>query len=49
MIAFSSIMVYIALIPFDVYATVNHYQSLIFDIQIYDLYFCKAGMNDYNS
>ena len=40
-VAFSSILVYITLIPFDVYATVNHYKTIIFDIKVYDLYFCK--------
>lgn len=34
-------MVYITLIPFDVYATVNHYQNILFDLQVYDLYFSK--------
>ena len=32
---------YITLVPFDVYATVNHFSSLIFNINLYDLYFSK--------
>lgn len=42
-LAFSSILVYIALVPLDVYATVNHLKTLIFDFQIYDIYFSKLS------
>ena len=46
-IAFSSILVYITLIPFDVYVTVNHYSSLLFNLQIYDFYFCNFQIFSY--
>ena len=49
-LALSSVLVYILLIPFDVFATVRHYDSLFevvepvfeskWSIHIYDLYFC---------
>ena len=55
MFALSSVLVYILLIPFDVFATVRHYETLFeltipvvaykFAIRIYDLYFlCYVGM-----
>jgi len=28
-------------VPFDVFATVNHYKTFIYGIQLYDIYFCK--------
>lgn len=47
--AFSSVMVYLLLIPFDVFATVRHYKSIFsikepiwgttYSITVYDLYF----------
>jgi hypothetical protein len=40
-LGFSALLVYITLIPFDVYSTVNHYSSILFGLQIYDFYFCK--------
>lgn len=40
-LSFSSIMVYITLIPLDVYATSNK-TALPFNIQVYDIYFCKV-------
>ena len=51
----SSVLVYILLIPFDVFATVRHYETLFkvttpvfgyeLSIKIYDLYFlCYVGM-----
>ena len=49
-VALSSVLVYILLIPFDVFATVRHYETLFkltepffnitFSVRIYDLYFC---------
>lgn len=55
MFALSSVLVYILLIPFDVFASVRHYETLFsltvpviqykFAIRIYDLYFlCYVGM-----
>jgi len=46
-LAFSSVMVYILLIPFDVFAAVRHFEGIIqfrlfhhaFNLKIYDLYF----------
>jgi hypothetical protein len=54
-LAFSSVMIYILLIPFDVFATVRHHDILFsfkdplfesrFNVRIYDLYFiCYVGM-----
>lgn len=54
-LAFSSVMIYILLIPFDVFATVRHFETVfgfvdpIFgtrrELTIYDLYFlCYVGM-----
>lgn len=54
-LAFSSVMIYILLIPFDVFATVRHHDVLFeftdpllhhhFNVKIYDLYFiCYVGM-----
>lgn len=54
-LALSSVMVYILLIPFDVFTTVRHHATLFqftdpilhhhFNIKIYDLYFtCYIGM-----
>lgn len=54
-LAFSSVMIYILLIPFDVFATVRHHDILfsfkdpffesLFNVRIYDLYFiCYVGM-----
>ena len=54
-LALSSVLVYILLIPFDVFATVRHYETLFkltdplfqmtFAVRIYDLYFlCYVGM-----
>lgn len=54
-LAFSSVMIYILLIPFDVFATVRHHDTLFefsdpllhheFHVRIYDLYFiCYVGM-----
>ena len=40
-LAFTSILVYITLVPFDVYQTVNHYKTFFFGFQIYDIYFCN--------
>jgi len=53
--AFSSVMVYILLIPFDVFASVRHYDEIVHftdpvlgmahKVTIYDLYFiCYIGM-----
>lgn len=54
-LAFSSVMIYILLIPFDVFATVRHHDTLFtfkepvfeheFNVRIYDLYFiCYVAM-----
>jgi amino acid permease len=54
-LAFSSVMIYILLIPFDVFATVRHHDILfsfkdplleyLWNVRIYDLYFiCYVGM-----
>ena len=50
----SSVLTYILLIPFDVFATVRHYENLFtlklpydykFEVKMYDLYFlCYVGM-----
>jgi hypothetical protein len=53
--AFSSVLVYILLIPFDVFATVRHFSTVVsykdvilgrsHEVTIYDLYFvCYVGM-----
>eukprot|EP00347_Sterkiella_histriomuscorum_P022538 403338112 len=38
-ISFSSVLVYITIIPFDVYSAVNHHQKVLLGFEIYDLYF----------
>ena len=54
-LAFSSVMIYILLIPFDVFASVRHHDTLFtfkdpllhheFNVRIYDLYFiCYVSM-----
>ena len=38
-LGFSTLLVYLSLIPFDVYTTVNHYSHILLKLTTYDLYF----------
>ena len=47
-LAFSSVLLYITLVPFDVYATVNHFATLVLGFKLYDLYFSTLFISPVN-